>query len=347
MSTFEAPLMPFTLEEHPNADSLSIAKIGGWQCVVRTDDFKDETFAIYLPLDAIAAIDHPLLGFMAGKRVKICKLRGVVSEGVMLPFESVKEYMRTSLGMKEESIDKVSREGRDFAGILRVKRWIDPTVRMISGDAESAHPKFHKYTSIEHLKKYTSVINIGEEVHITEKLHGTSARYAYIDGKFLLGSRGRQLKNEEDQKSVWHFAYRKHNLDEKLLQLYEMFDNQDVAIYGEIVGPKVQDLCYGQLEPAFFVYDITVKGMYLNARECYSTAKKLGLDSVPLIKIGSFEERDLLHRTGNSLLDDSHVREGIVIKPTTERWDPAIGRVTLKVISEDYLLRNNPVDIRE
>ena len=77
MSLFSAPLSKFTIEKHPNADTLSIIKIGEWQCVVRTEDFVDETLAVYVPLDAIAAVDHPCLSFMKGQRIKTCKLRGV------------------------------------------------------------------------------------------------------------------------------------------------------------------------------------------------------------------------------------------------------------------------------
>lgn len=347
MSEFKAPLTKFELKDHPNADSLSIAQVGEWQCVVRTEDFKDETLGVYIPLDAVAAIEHPLLNFLCGKRVKTCKLRGVLSQGVLLSFSQIKHYMTNELGMKPESIEKVCIEGRDFAGILRVKRWYDPTVRYVSGDSEPAHERFHKYTSMENIKNYSSIIKLGEEVHITEKLHGTSARYAYVEGKFLIGSRGRQLKNEEGQHSVWHMCFKKHKLDEKLLSLYEKFNQKEVAIYGEIVGPKVQDLSYGQLEPTFFVYDITVDGQFLGPRECYAATKDLGLNSVPLIKIGSFEKKDLEYRLGNSLLDNTHIREGIVIKPLTPRWNEEVGRVILKVISEDYLMRAGAIDIRE
>lgn len=346
MSKFEAPLSKFILLPHKNADTLSVAKIGEWQCVVRTEDVQNDTLGVYVPLDAVAAPDHPLLSFLAGKPVKVCKLRGVLSEGVLVPFSQVHDYMQNTLGMKEESIQKIAVEGRDFAGILRIRRWYDPTIRAVTGDAEIPHHRFDKYSSIENIKNYNDVIPEGELVHITEKLHGTSARYAYIDGKFLIGSRGRQLKMDSAQKSVWHIIFDKYKLDEKLLDLYKRCE-KEVAIYGEIVGPKVQDLCYGQTEPAFFVYDIKVDRAFLPPCQCYRLADKIGLESVPLIKIGPFAKKDLEYRRGNSLLDDTHVREGIVIKPLAPRYDKRIGRVVLKVISEDYYLRANAKDIRE
>jgi len=38
--------------------------------------------------------------------------------------------------------------------------------------------------------------------------------------------------------------------------------------------------------------------------------------------------------------EPTHVREGFVVKPIVERWDPEIGRVILKRHGEGYLLRH-------
>ena len=42
---------------------------------------------------------------------------------------------------------------------------------------------------------------------------------------------------------------------------------------------------------------------------------------------------------GKSVIGDG-IKEGIVIRPTTERYDKEIGRVILKHISEKYLLKD-------
>lgn len=344
MSLFTAPLSNFTIEKHPNADSLSIAQVGGWQCVVRTEDFKNETMGVYIPLQAIAAIDHPLLSFLKGKRVETCKLRGVISQGVLLPYSSVVDYMKNNLGMSDESIQKVTIEGRNFAGILRIKKWEDTSIRFRNGgNTESPHPDFHKYTDIENIKNFTNILKIGEFVHISEKIHGASARFAYIDGKFMIASRNNQLKIDDGPKSLWHFIYDKYNLREKLLDFHERCAKSNVAIYGEIAGPRVQDLHYGQKEPELFVYDLIVNGVFLSPRACELMCNALNLRMCPVLKIGPLEEKDFELRKGQSTLADHH-REGIVIKPLEPRWDPELGRVILKVISEEYLMRKGATD---
>jgi hypothetical protein len=42
---------------------------------------------------------------------------------------------------------------------------------------------------------------------------------------------------------------------------------------------------------------------------------------------------------GKSTVGGDHVREGFVVKPTQEAWDPLLGRVILKLIGEGYDLR--------
>lgn len=44
---------------------------------------------------------------------------------------------------------------------------------------------------------------------------------------------------------------------------------------------------------------------------------------------------------GPSLIEGSgHLREGIVIIPSKERWDETCGRVKLKIVSNEYLAKN-------
>ncbi len=53
MSEHKVEVVPFKLKPCPNSDRLSIAHIKGWQCVVRTEDFKNESLGIYIPIDSV------------------------------------------------------------------------------------------------------------------------------------------------------------------------------------------------------------------------------------------------------------------------------------------------------
>ena len=57
------------LEKHPNADTLSIVKVKGWQCIVKTDEFKDVKLAAYIPIDSL--IPESLQTVIPVKRIKL------------------------------------------------------------------------------------------------------------------------------------------------------------------------------------------------------------------------------------------------------------------------------------
>lgn len=161
MSFFEAVVVPIKLEKHPNADSLSVVNLTDpFVCslVVRTEDWVGKDRAIYCPIDAVLPLDNPKYDYI-GKdhRVRAKKLRGIVSNGVLIPCEDhhkVGDIVTNEIGMT---------------------KWESPA------DQESYSTRANcaksplgevKYTDIENLRKYHDVINANEIVVMQEKLHG-------------------------------------------------------------------------------------------------------------------------------------------------------------------------------
>ena len=350
MSTFSAPVVEVVLEKHPNADSLSIATFKGWQCIVKTSDFDNESLGVYIPVDAIAYADHPLLSFLQGKRVKTVKLRGILSQGVLLPLSKVKEAY---------NLNNIS-VGDDLHETLQLKKYVPPEVledlfggkQVSQAAAREVHPEFDKYTDIENIKNFPDVLREGEDVYISEKLHGTSARLGFIDGILRVGSRNLSLKTTVgiENQSVWHKTFAREDIDKKIIEMSLAFDT-DVIVYGEIVGKGIQDLHYGHLElPTFYVYDLKFRSVetgqmiYLNYDELEAIVPSFDLKLVPFLYRGPYSKDLLTLRLGNDTVSNSHMREGIVIKTIPERYSRELGRVTLKCVSEDYLLRKNAKD---
>ncbi len=94
MATFECKVYKLTIEEHPNADVIELARVGDYYSVVRKGQFKTGDMGVYIPEGAIVP-DWLLLrlgleGKLAGKqrnRVKAIKLRGVLSQGLIFPVD--------------------------------------------------------------------------------------------------------------------------------------------------------------------------------------------------------------------------------------------------------------------
>jgi len=94
-----------------------------------------------------------------GGRVKASRLRGVESFGFIIHIDPYK-------GDDPNWVD-----GTDVKEHFGITKW-EPPMECCDGDAERPHRLFHKYTDIEHFANFPDVIKEGEEVVITEKLHG-------------------------------------------------------------------------------------------------------------------------------------------------------------------------------
>jgi RNA ligase (TIGR02306 family) len=304
MSKHVAEVVRYTRKDHPNAEKLFIAEVKGWVCVVKIEDFEDNyqdlnidaDLGVYIPSDMIAEKDHPLLGWLEGKRIKPIKLRGVFSQGVLLPIKKVVETYR---------LKKFPEVGDDLTSILQVKRWepapdLKGQLKTHAPGAEMPRPEFlDKYTDVENWNNYPDTIPEGEEVIITEKIDGSCSGYALIDGKFYLSSRNRVLRTEPmtvykprlkhnryrkfnrfltkygllkyfgkkevipADETIWHKAAIKFDLENKLRAIADHFSAKNVVIYGEVVPTQIRKgtlfgYGYTKEEIGFIAFDIRI-----------------------------------------------------------------------------------------
>ena len=69
------------------ADKIEVAKILGWECVIaKKDNFKGGDMVVYIEVDSILP-EKPEYEFLRDRkfRVKTIKLRGQISQGLLLP----------------------------------------------------------------------------------------------------------------------------------------------------------------------------------------------------------------------------------------------------------------------
>ena len=312
------------IEHHPNADALDVTHVYDYPVVVRRGDFTEGELAVYVPIDSIVP-DTDAWAFLDGKRrIKAKKLRGVFSQGLLakLPVNAF--------------CDVAYCEGDDVREVMGITKYEPPLPMSTGGECEPA-PKgwmFPVYTDIEGLRRHPNVLRAGEEVVITEKLHGCNGRFVHDGTRLWVGSHT-QIKRF-DEKSLWWQVASAFELERKLSQ-FPMH-----VFFGEVFG-QVQDLKYGVSRGAllrlFDVFDIN-SGSYLNYDDARQLAASCGLDWVPELYRGPWDPTMASFAEGKSTLAD-HVREGFVVKPTKERCDDACGRVVLKRIGEGYLLRKD------
>lgn len=359
-----------SVETHPNADRLDIATIAGWQCVVGRDTHKPGDEAIYIPIDAVLGPEIECYLFppdskiqLSKSRVRTIKLRGAISQGMLVD-------LSYSL-LEKFPLLRIRHLGDDVADILGITKY-EPPARdipnhMQGNSQKRPNPHFQKYTDIENFKHYPDVFEQCELVYVTEKLHGTSARFAKLPVEantvwkrilqflhllppyeFCFGSRRVQLQD----KPKHHKGFYEENVYAMMAHKYHLAKllKPGEALYGEIVGHGIQGgYNYGcqQGEYLFFAYDVQINGKYLDVPDFVVWCEANNIQPVPQLTFGAFDsDRMNLLRQGDSTIGNQKIREGIVIKPGKERWDHRIGRVVLKHINDAYLLQKDGTDFQ-
>lgn len=99
-----------SVTKHPNADTLSICTVLGWQCIIKLDQFKENDLVGYIMIDTVVP-EKDEFEFLRDKkfRVRTIKLRGELSQGLVIPLPEGKW-----------------KEGDDLTDIIGVKKYEKP-----------------------------------------------------------------------------------------------------------------------------------------------------------------------------------------------------------------------------
>lgn len=350
-------------QPHTNADRLELFQAGGWQIVCGKDLYNEGDRVIYITPDSLITEDlanaleihqHTQSvknedgSFVTNdtgqvmRRVRQAKLRGEPSFGTTIPSDMLEtDYM----------IDIYNLElGTNLADQIGILKY-EPRMRASAGDAEVDHVLFTKYTNIENLRNYPNVLVEGEEVVLTEKLHGQNVRVGLIDGELMAGSHGLRRKRPDDLKSNAFWYPLEDIAVTDLLYHYRNLGHKQVILYGESYGTVQKGYNYGIKNGAKFrAFDLFVDGRYVSHKQFVDSCDEFGVDTVPILTTMpySFEAvSDYAENLKTSALSDEHGIEGIVVRPATERYDHKVGRVILKYLSNSYLFNDKKSDFTE
>lgn len=294
---------------HPNADKLEVLRVEGYQICAQRGTFQPGDMCVLVPPDSIMP---------DGTRIKKCKLRGVLSEAMVL----------TYLGA-----DPVGTNVSEPLGITRYSPDLD---LVIGSDQEKCEFDFPRYVDIESILRGANKYQLepGEQVVLTEKIHGSNGRFVFRDGRLWVGGRNQVLKENPD--NVYWRAGIKAGLPEKLAQA------ENIVLFGEVYG-RVQVLRYGSDKDVSFVafdaYDLSTR-RWLDVQPFTDLCARLQIPTVPTLYVGGWDPALYGERNGPSVLaaaaGAAHVREGFVVRPLIDRNDQRGNRVIYKYVGEDY-----------
>lgn len=318
---------------HPNADSLDLCQILGWQCVVGRNQFKEGDKVIFFPADTVltpAYSDHlGVTQYLNKGRVKATRLRGEPSFGLVI---KATDDMQVGDNVAEHIpwVSKYEPPTREAAQRGQGKYIANP-------NALPGNSLFTEYTHIANLRHYPNLFANDELVVVTEKLHGTNSRVGIIEGERMAGSH--KVRRGQGDALYWS-PWSQPGIEAMLNALAK--HHKQVVLYGEVLGSDVQSLDYGYKgHEGYAAFDLMVDGRYVDYLSFSRICAFYGVPRVPQFYIDVFVFDVVRSLSMGSTLfayGAKHLREGVVVKPLIERHDPRVGRCVAKYLSDDYLL---------
>lgn len=193
------------------------------------------------------------------------------------------------------------------------------------------------YLHIENLYKNQTIL-LFRECWALEKVHGTSANVAWRDKSVWFSSGGASP-------TLFAALFDK----DALAAAFEKVGHPEITIYGEAYGGSQQKMkhVYGDTL-RFIVFDIKIGDVWLKVLDMAQLASQIGFEVVPFEKVPTELEKldeianrpsEVAKRRGTG---DTHVREGVVLRPLIEVRMNNDERVIAKHKTTAFAERANP-----
>lgn len=315
------------------ADLIEVATVQSWRVVVKKGTFTAGQFACFFEIDSLLPL-RPWSSFLFKDkrelyRLRTVKLRGVVSQGLLVPIADIPEL-----------VGREWTEGDDVTELLGIQKWEMVIPANLAGQVKGNFPSFLRKSDEERIQNAKRVIDeiLDIPIYVSIKCDGTSMTCYKHEGIFGVCSRNLDLR-EEGGDSYWAMA-KELDLPTKLPEGF--------AAQGELVGPGVQGNKMGLAKKTLYLFNAwDIKGSrYLDHYEFVSFAASLGVETVPMLSVNWVENKpasvdEWLAYASAINYPNGKAAEGVVIRAMVERYSPALdGRLSFKVISNCFLLKN-------
>ena len=348
------------------ADKIEVAHVLGWECVVKKGEFNVGDKVVYVEVDSVMP-ELPEYEFLKDRkyRVRTIKLRGQVSQGLVLPIPN---------GIKSNSV------GTDVTAFMQIEKYLSPSEReelnqqerklamdknklrkfmmryswfrklLLSRIQKQSFPYWVSKTDEERIENIPHVLEQfkDKEVYVTEKIDYQSVTFTgkmmpdntpiigrLLPKKYQFVVCSRNMTTNDRNSLYWKIAI-KYNIEQILKE------NPTLTIQGEQGDTNIQGNKYGIKEPMLWVFNIIdhEKNYHYTYSQIVIFCRKYGLNYVPLVKTGKLSElgstvHELVELSkGKSVLADIP-REGIVVRCIED------GKklLSFKVINPDFLLK--------
>ena len=184
-----------SLDPIEGADSIEVATVLGWHCVVKKGEFEINSPCLFCEVDALLPTDKPEFAFLEKSRgrIKTIRLRGQISQGLALPLSAI-----TFADLSQFSEDD------DVTELLGITKYEPPEPNSgganLRGRVKGNFPSFLHKTDEIRIQAVPGVLerHRGKKFYISEKLDGSSFTAYMRDDVFGICSRNLELAREDD-----------------------------------------------------------------------------------------------------------------------------------------------------
>jgi RNA ligase (TIGR02306 family) len=352
------------IKDIEGADVIQAYRVLGWWVVGKRGEFKVGDLAVYLEIDSF--VPHELAPFLSkgqeprtyngvkGERLKTIRLRGQVSQGLLLNQNTLYVGVLEYLG--EEPV-----EGQDLTEFLGIQKWEAPIPAQLQGQAKGTFPtSLIPKTDQERIQNCFGAIQKRDGLFLTEKfwneeLQEVQERDVILPDDFKKPTYEVTMKLDGSSMTIfrWEDELRvcsrnmelkinDENVDNTFVKMaFEIGDRipEGYAFQGELMGEGIQGNREGFKGHKFFIFDIfdIQKHEYVDPTQRRSMCEIYGLNHVPVLNINANAPESVA--AGLELAEgpsiNHKVREGLVWKCNE---DPSF---SFKAISNKFLLAGN------
>ncbi len=324
-----------SISPHENADRLEIAKVLGWEVIVKKGEFKADDLCVFIPIDTILPFAS-WSEFLRSKndpdkpiRLKTIKLRGRYSQGLVLPVSILPSNL-----IDLSIIDQI-KIGMDVSEILGIKKYEKVIPSHLTGQIKGDFPDYLVPRTDEDNGLSNPDIIKMVELHcplvVTQKLDGSSCTMVVENGR-IKEVCSRNLSIQESDNNAFWIAAKKINLN----VLPPSF-----ILQAECMGPGIQGNQLKLNSPELFIFSIFDHPKNPNSLGLISfmriyEANCNNLNLVPLI--GIFDTpQNWQALADKQILPDGNPAEGIVVRPFDPMRFHNKGRpLGFKIINRNY-----------
>jgi RNA ligase (TIGR02306 family) len=323
------------IKVHPNADSLEIAEVLGWQTVVKKGIHKEGDKVVFITIDTIVP-RYPWSDFLADPknpdkpiRLKNIKLRGEFSSGLVIPLSEFTPSF------------EIYNVGADLTEILGITKYIKEIPANLSGETLGDFPthiisKTDEDNGLNDPTLVDKVLNHDPYITVTQKLDGSSITIIVEDGAITQVCTRNLSKKETENNTFWKAA-RKLTIPK----------NWTGTIQGELCGNGIQRNQLKLEDVKIFVFQISENKKYMTYEEMKDFCESsLHCDVVPLvckleleatIKLWVNPLQKLQELADKQKYPSGLEGEGIVVRPSSYPKSYAYRRpLGFKLINRNY-----------